>query len=401
MQIAQMDARTARRLALTAQGFGGPAPKSRGAQALVGTVDALRLIQIDSVNVLVRSHYLPLFSRTGHYDRAALDGLAFRPDGLFEYWGHEASLIPMTLQPLFRWRMAQAREGKGVWGGPWRFAKERPEFVARVLAEARDRGPLAARELGEGGKATGSWWGWSDGKRAMEYLFWTGQVTTAARGRNFERIYDLTERVIPPAVMARATPTPPEAHRALVLMAAQAMGVATAADLRDYFRLGLEDTRSTIAALVQEGALRPVQVEGWRHVAYVQGEPAQSKRFPRAALLSPFDNLIWARDRTERLFGTRVRLEIYTPAHKREHGYYVLPFLMGEAIAARADLKADRANSVLSVPGTSLEPGADASETAAALAPELYKMARWLGLDGVAIRGGDAFSRLLKKALPD
>ena len=358
------------------------------ARHLRGLVDRLGVLQIDSVNVLIRAHYLPAFSRLGDYPREALEREAWGPrPSLFEYWGHEASLLPITLQPLFRWRMARARRGE-TWPGLARFARERPDYIEAVLERIAKEGPATGGDFAEGPRQSG-WWTWSHGKQALEWLFWTGAITTRGR-RGFERVYDLTERVLPAAVINQATPQEADAQRALVRIAARAMGVATAGDLADYFRMPITDTRQRIAELLQAGELSVVSVEGWRQDAYLAPGASVPRRLPGAVLLSPFDNLIWRRERAERLFGARIRLEIYTPAHNREHGYYVLPLLIGETIAARVDLKADRQAGILRVQAAHLEPAADAAETAPRLAEELALMAKWLGLGGVSVskKGG-------------
>jgi hypothetical protein len=385
----------ARRCAVAAQGFGATA------KTLAEKVKRVGLIQIDSVNVLVRSHYLPLFSRWGAYDAKDFDALAYGPGrrGLFEYWGHEASLIPLDFFPLLQWRMARARDGTAGWGGVIRFGRENPALIERALAEVRDRGAIGASELTEGGRSEGAWWGWSQGKRAMEYLFWTGQVTTAARRNSFERVYDLTERVIPKRHLNAPEIPEAEAQRHLIMAAASAMGVATERDLRDYFRLGVADTKARVVELCEERALVPVSVEGWRHPAYLARGVKPAAEMQGAALLSPFDNLIWERDRAERLFGARIKLEIYTPQAQRTHGYYVLPLLLDGRIAARADLKSDRKNGVLLVHAAHLETGADAGVAAPALARELSRLSAWLGLGAVSATGKGAFDRLVRKAV--
>jgi uncharacterized protein YcaQ len=397
--VETLSASEARRIALAAQGFAADRPPLRpGHREVQRTIDRLGLLQIDSVNVLVRAHYLPLFSRLGPYDPPLLDRRAYggRRRRLFEYWGHEASLLPVASQPLLRWRMARAERGTGLYGGLVRFARRRRDYIAQVLAEVADRGPLAASELSQGGRGRGSWWGWSDGKGALEWLFWTGRVTTATR-RGFERVYDLTERVLPAAVLAAPTPPEDEAQRALVGMAARALGVATERDLRDYFRLDAADARARIAELVEAGDLRPVKVAGWAQPAYRHRAASAPRRVQARALLSPFDSLVWERQRTERIFGFHYRIGIYTPARLRSHGYYVLPFLLGERLVARVDLKADRQAGVLRVLSAHAEPGQDGRRIAAALAQELGEMARWLGLDRVhaAARGdlGPALAR--------
>ena len=371
----------ARRIALAAQGFAAKASALRTPDSFARLVDRLGVIQIDSVNVLVRSHYLPAFSRHGPYARTLLERAAYEPKDrkLFEYWGHEASLLPMQSQPLFRWRMERALRGEGIWGRLKRFVSEHSDAVASVLAQVKERGPLGASELADAGKSKGSWWGWSHGKEILEWLFWTGQVTTAGR-RNFERLYDVPERVIPTTILSQPTPSKEEAQRALMEISARALGVATLRDLRDYFRLPTADAAARVSELVEEGSLLPVTIEGWKQQAYVH----RDARCPRAvrtdALLSPFDSLIWERQRTERLFDFHFRLEIYTPAAKRQHGYYVLPFLMDERIVARVDLKADRQTSALQVRGGSCELNIDAAVVAPRLKVQLEALATWLEL---------------------
>jgi uncharacterized protein YcaQ len=376
----------ARRIAIAAQGLATPRPLRTDRRALRALVERLGVVQIDSVNVLVRSHYLPAFSRLGAYDRAAFDSLAHEsPRTLFEYWGHEASLLPVTSQPLFRWRMARAAEH--AWGRMVRIARMRPELVREVLGIVRERGPIAASdlELEERRRHVRGWWGWSETKTAIEWLFWSGQVTSARR-RGFERLYDLPERVFPPGVLAAATPAEADAQRALVAVAARALGIATEPDLRDYFRLPLAGARRAVFDLVEAGTLLPVAVEGWRKPAYLHRDAEVPARLDpeRVALLSPFDSLIWFRDRTERLFGMKFRIEIYVPAPKRLHGYYVLPLLAGDCLIARVDLKADRAQGVLRVQAAHAEPGIARRRAAATLRPELDTLATWLGLEQVA-----------------
>ncbi|MFO1073481.1 MAG: crosslink repair DNA glycosylase YcaQ family protein [Geminicoccaceae bacterium] len=392
-----LSARAARRLALAAQGLARPPGSAPDLAALRRTIRRLGLLQLDSVNVLARAHYLPLFARLGPYDRGLIDRLACH-DGiperahrrrLFEYWAHEASLLPVELQPLLRWRMARAERGEGVWSGVAAFARQQPEIVARALAEVATRGPIGVSELSEAGSRRGGWWGWSHGKLALEWLFWTGRLTTAGR-RGFERLYDLPERVLPPAVLALPTPDPADAQRELLRRAAQALAVATETDLRDYFRLPVAETRLRLAELVEEGALVPVTVEGWRQPGFLVPDLPVPRRAEARALLGPFDPLVWERARAERLFGFRYRIEIYTPAARRQHGYYVLPFLMDERLVARVDLKADRQVGQLRVRAAHLEAGAEAGAVAEALAQELARMAGWLALERVVVEpGGD------------
>jgi hypothetical protein len=398
-----LSAKEARRLAVAAQGLARPRPTGRvDARHLRRTIDDVGLLQLDSVNVFCRSHYMPVFSRLGPYPREALDRLAWHenPGGterrasrrdLIEYWGHEASLLPVELQPLLRWRMARVDEL--AWKGVARVAAEQPRLLDFVLDVVRERGPIRASELVAEGRRRqpGEMWNWSEEKTALEYLFFAGEVC-AARRVNFERLYDLPERVLPAPVLEAPTPSQDEAQRQLLLIAAQRLGVATEADLGDYFRLPRAESKARVAELAEDGGLIPVRVEGWRQPGYLATQrPAGLRRVARArALLTPFDSLVWARDRAERLFGFRYRIEIYVPAPKRVHGYYVLPFLLGDRLVARVDLKSDRQAGVLRVRGAFAEPHADTALVAAELAAELRLLSEWLGLGGVAVaRKGD------------
>lgn len=365
---------------------------------MLDMIRRIGLLQLDSVNVLVRSHYLPLFSRLGTYDMPTLDRLSqLEPRGLFEYWGHEASLIPLERQPLFRWRMDEARAGKGVWGGPSRIARDKPDFVRAVLDEIRDRGALGAGELSGGGKSSGSWWGWSEGKRAVEYLFWTGQLTASGR-RGFERLYDLPERIIPSSILGKPDPARADAQRMLVDIAARAFGIATEPDLRDYFRLSPADGKARVQELAAAGALRPVHVEGWTQQAWMHRDARLPRTISGAALLSPFDSLIWFRKRTERLFGFHYRLAFYTPKHKRVHGYYVMPVLLGDRLVARVDVKSDRKRSRLLVQAGHCEAGVDPKDVSPELVVQLKGMASWLGLDDIQITAQSTLLRELRRA---
>ena len=381
MRPKRLSVSQARRVALGAQGFAAAAPAGRvDRRHLQRLMGRLRVLQIDSINVVVRSHYLPVFSRLGAYERDLIDREAYRRWTLFEHWAHEASLVPVALHPLLRWRMARGE----AWGRMARMADEKPGYVQAVLDEVTDRGPIAASELSEPGVRRGPWWGWGDGKATMEWLFWTGQVAVAER-RNFERRYDLPERVLPPEVLALPTPPVEEAHRRLLAQAAAAIGVGTAADLADYFRIRVPEARPRLAELVEAGELVPAEVEGWERPAYLHVHARLPRQIDRCTLLSPFDSLVFERSRTERLFGFRFRLEVYVPSAQRVHGYYVLPLLLGERLMGRVDVKADRRRRVLLVPGAFAEPDADSRELVGPLVGELVRLAGWLGLDDIEV----------------
>jgi uncharacterized protein len=304
---------------------------------------------------------------------------------LFEYWGHEAALLPVELHPLMRWRMAQWESRLANWDRLNEVTKERPRYVEWVYDEVVARGPVSAGEVAEDQKrGTKEWgWNWTEAKTALEYLFYVGRITTGSR-RNFERLYDIPERVLPAPILALPTPDEATAQRELLMLAARHHGVGTLGDLADYFRIKNPDARPRLAELVEGGRLEVVEVRGWSQPAYAVPEVVVPRRMAGRALLVPFDPLIWERDRTERLFGFRYRIEIYVPAHKRIHGYYVLPFLLGDHLVARVDLKADRVARVLRVQATWAEPGAPA-HTAEELAAELTLMAQWLALDDIVV----------------
>lgn len=377
----------ARRLALAAQGFARAPRGTIRHRQLLAQLEALGVVQIDSVNALVRSHYLPAFSRLGHYDRELLDDLAWgkpRRRALFEYWGHEASLLPLELYPLLRWRMRRAANGQGIYQQLARFGFEQREVIQRVLQSVREQGALGAGALTTRAERAGPWWDWSAEKHALEWLFAAGEVTVAGR-RGFERLYDLPERVIPADLLNQPELPEADAQRQLLLRAAVALGVATERDLRDYYRLETTDSQARLGELVEAGALQQVQVDGWKQTAYCLGEPRVPRKIKASALLSPFDSLIWERARTERLFNFRYRLEIYTPQHKRQYGYYVLPFLHDEHLAARVDLRAERAQDRLAVHALHEEEHGLGEAGMQALADNLRSMAGWLGLGEVVV----------------
>lgn len=408
----KLSAAAARRIALAAQGFGA-APRSDGAGAgpglaqVTAMVRRLGLLQLDSVNVFSRAHYMPLYSRLGPYDRALLDRISAHRTGetgpgresrssrrLVEYWAHEASLIPLETHPLLRWRMASVDE---AWGSMQRVARERPELIDDTLALVDSQGPIRSRDTGIPRKAaeTGQMWNWHDGKVALEYLFYVGRVGAAQR-INFERHYDLIERILPAEILAAPTPPREAAERELVRIAARALGVAAEPDLGDYFRLRRASSKARVAELVSRGELIEVEVSGWGVPAYLWHEAHRPRTIGARALLSPFDSLVFFRPRTERLFDFRYRIEIYTPEAKRIYGYYVLPFLLDERLVARVDLKSDRQAGLLSVQGAYAEAGVDRVRVAHELAAELELCARWLGLaNGVVVRGhGDLAAAL-------
>jgi uncharacterized protein YcaQ len=397
----------ARRAVLAAQGFGAARPAGPVTRRhLVRTLDRIRLLQLDSVNVAVRAHYMPLFSRLGRYERALVDDAAWahsarRPRLLVEYWAHEASLLPVADWPLLR---SEAKR-EGWWRHYAELVDSRPGLVDEVLAAVKELGPVGAGELeaalgGPAGRRPpgASWWERSEVKRICEYLFGIGALTTGTR-RHFRRLYDLPERVLPPDVLAAPAPAEDEAARALTRRAAAALGVATEPDLRDYYRLGPEPSRRAVGELVEAGELERIEVRGWRQPAYrVPGTPVP-RRVSGRALLCPFDPLIWERGRTERIFGFRYRIEIYVPEPKREYGYYVFPFLLDGELVARVDVKADRRAGVLRVPGAFAEPGVDVARVAAELAAELREMADWLELDGVVVGERGGLASLLAAAI--
>jgi hypothetical protein len=395
----------ARRIALSAQGFPRPdASVPVGLAQLRALAGRLRVLQIDPIGVLVRSQYLPAYSRLGRYPTGALDSLAYEHRALFEYVGHEWSLLPVSLHPLMRWRMhAFANDPRWPNDLP-------PGYPEAVLAEVAERGPLTPADLSAPGERGGRFYA-APGKRALTWLTQSGRTTVAGR-RGTQQVYDLTERVIPAQVLASPTPDRDDARRELLAMAAQALGVATAPDLASYFLIGKGvagfsertvypksvSVSQLVNDLVEGGRLEPVTVDGWDRPAFLYPKAAAPSHLETATVLSPFDSLVWDRDRTERLFGFRYRSEIYVPAAKREYGYYVLPFLLGDALVARVDLRADRQAGRLVVLGAFAEPGADRRRVAAALGTELRRLAGWLDLEGVTVEpGGDLSDHLTRR----
>jgi uncharacterized protein YcaQ len=395
----------ARRIVLRAQGFDLRAPNRVTSRHIAAVTNRIGMLQIDSVNVLVRAHYFPLFSRLGSYPALLLDSASYsrKHRKLFEYWGHEASLLPIETHRLLRWRMERARNFVGTWRSVARLARDRPEIVKQVLEIVGTHGPASAGEIerylaAERPRGTGGWWGWTEAKTALEWLFWCGAVTTSVR-RNFERLYDLTERVLPPEILDAPVPSLQEAQRELIRIAARALGLATELDLRDYFRLQPDEAKDRIGELVDSGELIPVSVDHWK--AYLYRDAKIPRSMEAQALISPFDPLIWERKRVERLFRFHYRIGIYTPAHKREHGYYVLPFLLGDRLVARVDLKADRKHGKLQVLASHAEQEVDRAKVAEALSIELASLARWLSLEEIAVADQGDLAKFVQKTVAD
>ena len=390
---------SARRIALAAQGFASPRPTGRvDRRHLRKVLDHVGLIQIDSVNVLVRSQELPLFSRLGDHPRTLIPE-ATAAGELFEYWCHEASHLPASMHRLVRWRMEDARNG-AMWPGLQKFAKSKPKFVQEVRDRVYNDGPLVAGDVKTRTGPKGSWWDWDDGKAALEYLFWTGEITAQRRTNDFARMYFAPHHVLPAEVLKAKTPTEREARSELLLLAAKSLGIATASDLLDYHRQKPGVAKPVLEELVQRGELEQVRVEGWRDTAYMLPGAAKPRNVNTRALVSPFDSLVWCRPRIERLWNFHYRIEIYTPQAKRVYGYYVLPFVLGDRIVARVDLKADRQAGVLLVPGAYSELDVDLKHVVSELAAELKLMAQWLGLDAVKVGdNGDLSSALSRLCL--
>ncbi len=374
----QLSLAQARRIALGAQGFTDARPTGRvDRRHLRRVVDRMGLIQIDSVNVLVRSQELPLYARLGPHPRDLIPNA--QADGeLFEYWVHEASHVPIELHPYFRWHMNSDHR----WGGVNRLFEARPGFIDDVLDRIERDGPIVAGDLKQRQGPKGTWWDWDDGKIALEYLFHRGLVAAVRRPNDFARVYDLAERVLPAEVLAMPDVPESEARKELLVRAARHHGVGTLEDLTDYHRQRNPPCRPLVPELVEDGRLVEVAVEGWAKPAYMHPDAVLPRRIEATALLSPFDPVVWNRDRTERLFDFHYRIEIYVPKAKRQYGYYVLPILLGDRLVGRVDLKSDRATGVLRVLGLFVEDHAERGEVSAAIEPELAAMADWLGLDG-------------------
>jgi len=407
--VDSLSAAQARRVLLAAQGFGrgtATAANPAGTRQLNLLFDRIRLLQLDSVNVFERSHYQPVFARLGHYDKAALDALTFRkptartPGRYVEYWAHEAALIPLESWPLWRWKMKSLRERDAE---RYEWVRNNQPMLQWLRDELAATGPVTAREIEhDANRRTGPWWGWSDVKQGLEMLFRWGDVVTAGRTR-FERTYALTEHVIPLELREREV-SRADAHRALVAESARALGVGTASDLADYFRLKNVDVRPAIAELVDAGELVPVTVRGWNQPAWLHRDARIPRRIEHVALLSPFDPVVWDRKRAERMFGFHYRIEIYTPEPQRQFGYYSLPVLVDDALVGRIDLKTDRQAGVLRVQSAWHEEGLDelASSTGALaerIVPTLREIAHWQGMDEISITGRGTLSPAIETEL--
>ncbi len=382
-----MKREVAARIALGAQGFCDQPPSGRvDVRHFRRVLARLALLQLDSVQAVCRSHYLPVYSRLGVYDRDRLDDWLWNSGEMFETWAHEASILPVAMEPALRWSKRRASEGE-TWQGLHAMATGHADYVNAVLAEVRERGPVRALDLSDPRPRSGDWWnGRSDGKRAVDWLFRIGMVGSRRVG-NFERTYEPLEGVVPATVLAEPTPSDEAAQRELLEVAGRCQGIGTAGDLADHFRIGVTEARPRLAELVEEGRLASVHVEGWKEAAFLHPGATRPRKIAARALLSPFDPVVWCRPRAERLFGFRYRIEIYVPANKREFGYYVLPFLLGQDLVGRVDLKADRGEGVLRARGVFAEDGVDHVHVAGELSAELDRLASFLGLDGVEVGG--------------
>lgn len=395
----QLSAKQAQYLALAEQGFEANVHRPVTKRRIMKVIRKTGLVQIDSVNVLTRAHYMPVFTRLGPYASADLDQLSWgtlRQRKLFEYWGHEASLIPIEDYPLYRWRMEDALNGQGTWGNIARIRHEQPKLISGILERIRYEGALAASDLEQIRGKSGQWWGWSETKTAMEYLFWSGQLMARKRRSNFEREYDVPERVIG-HVAAETYINRTDAQCELICKGVAAMGVATELDIRKYFRLPTSETKQCLNRLLEEDRLLRADVEGWSQPGYLCSKVNLHAKPQPTALLVPFDPIMWTRDRVERIFGFVYRIEIYVPVDKRKYGYYVLPFIMNGQFVARVDLKTDRKSGVLRVLNAYLEPGVDGADVAEVLGLHLERLAEFLQLSDVLIVSKNKFLKALKR----
>jgi uncharacterized protein YcaQ len=397
--VREISLSSARRLAIAAQGLGHERPSGRVTRRhLSSLMKQIGLIQIDSVNVLARSHELVLFSRLGDHPGDLISRATSQGD-LFEYWGHEAAHIPVVHHPLFRFRMQENSDGHWIQRVSRELQKGNPKFLDEVLQRVRENGPIVASDISTRRGPKGPWWDWDTGKRALEVLFWRGDVTAYRRSSDFARVYDVVDRVLPKDVLSIPTPGEYDSRKQLLLIAARSCGVGTARDLADYHRQKPKECEHIVRDLVESGELEKVRVEGWRDDAFIVPHTSIPRSISARALLSPFDSLIWFRPRTERLFDFHYRLEIYTPASKRKFGYYVLPFLLDDQLVARVDLKADRHAKVLRVNAAYKEDGIDTQRTSKELAKELTLMMQWLNLSDIQVQRKGNLSNALRQHL--
>ena len=386
----RLSASAARRTVLAAQGFGSErvdAPDALTWRKLKPCLHRMQALQIDAINTIIRSHYMPLYSRLGCYSRDTLDHNLFNTAQqsrnkrtFFEYWGHECSLMPLDLFPLLQWRMEDAQNFSGMYKQCTQIAKRRPDLIKNLKASIAANGPLSSREL-ESSKRGPGMWEWSDTKKALEYLFWTGEITTRGR-RRFERLYDLTENSIPPKILEKCNLQRYDAQMELLYRSVVALGIGTEADIRDYFRLSAVEAKAAINGLLEDKRIERVNVEGWQQVAYRAPRTKTPREISHSTFLTPFDPLVWNRKRLQRLFDFNYRIEIYVPQAKRKYGYYVLPFLHGDRLVARLDMKSDRDKGYLQVLGLWWE-DAVPDDAADVLQNELTRLANWLDLEGI------------------
>lgn len=398
--VDQLSTAQARRIALAAQGFLDKRHARPTMRTFQRALARTGVLQVDSVNVLQRAHYMPLYSRMGPYDvellRRAQSSTGAGPRRMVEYWAHVQAFMPVDLWPVMQHRMDDYRAQRGKWS----FVDSNPELEASLLAEVRDRGASTARDLDDGlPRKKDHWgWNWSETRKVLDYLFIIGELAIAGRTSQFEVLYDVPERVLPAAILSWPTPTLEDANRELVRRAAMSHGIGTAQCLRDYYRMPATSVQPAINDLVEDGELLPVEIQGWKRPAYLHRDARLPRRVAARTLLSPFDPVVWERERTERLFDFRYRIEIYVPAAQRVHGYYVLPFLLGDQIVGRVDLKADRSAGRLIVKAAYAERDAtaDTAETAEQLSAELLELAGWLGLSAISVEPRGDLAPLLR-----
>ena len=382
----RISAAAARRVALAAQGFHDAKPKSAvDRRHMRRVMRRIQLLQLDSVPVVMRTQYMPPFSRLGPYDPALLERIAYEDDEWFEAWCHEASLLPVANEPLLRWQKARTRRGE-TWKHLVEFGRNNRAYLDEVLAQVEQR-PLAPGELEDPRPRSGEWWGSrSEGSIALDWLFRVGELGIRRRP-GFVKEFDLLRRIVPAEVLAQPTPTEEDAHRELLMRAAASYGIAAVPDLVDYHRLPKVPAKARVAELVEDGRLIPVEVEGWSRPALLHPDAARPRHIDACALLSPFDPVVWFRARAARVFDFNYKIEIYTPAAKRVHGYYVLPFLLGDRLVARVDLKTDREAGLLRVLAAFSEPDCDRGRVVEGLKRALGELARFVGAERWVVSG--------------